>query len=181
MVKQKIGSPSCQLDGPHQSMGVHHPNSRAHTKVWNTMVKMSKKKCEKGWKWVKVGESPKGPYPPCGRSIKTYARGNNDAPSITKYGSLVRLDAQIVALCLHYARTALRAPAMSKLSGSQSVTHMTKQCPHFKQMIVVSHLHCERVQRSLGWIIYGYQLKKRVWVHYFHCLLCRLITMYFHM
>ena len=29
---------------------------------------------------------------------KTYARGNNDAPSISKYGSLVQLDAQIVAL-----------------------------------------------------------------------------------
>ena len=55
-------------------MGVHHPNSRAHTKVWESMVKMSKKKCEKGWKWVKVGENPKMPYPPCGRSIKTYAR-----------------------------------------------------------------------------------------------------------
>ena len=28
---------------------------------------------------------------------KTYAGGNNDAPSISKYGSLVRADAQIVA------------------------------------------------------------------------------------
>ena len=37
---------------------------------------MSKKKCEKGWKWVEVGENPKMPYPPCGRSINTYARGN---------------------------------------------------------------------------------------------------------
>ena len=35
-------------------MGVHHPNSRAHTKVWESMVKMSKKNCEKGWKWVKL-------------------------------------------------------------------------------------------------------------------------------
>ena len=91
-------------------MGVHHPNSRAHTKVWESMVKMSKKKCEKGCKWVKVGENPKMPYPPCGRSIKTYAGGNNDAPSITKYGSPVRLDTQIVALRPHCAHTALRAP-----------------------------------------------------------------------
>ena len=30
--------------------------------------------------------------------VKTYTRGNNDAPSISKYGSLVRPDAQIVAL-----------------------------------------------------------------------------------
>ena len=109
MVKQKPGSPSCQLDGPRQSLEVHHPNSRAHTKVWESMVKMRKKKCEKGWKWVKVGENPKMPYPPCGRSIKTYARGSNDAPSITKYGSPVWLDAQIVALRLHCVRTALRA------------------------------------------------------------------------
>ena len=29
--------------------------------------------------------------------LKTYARGNNDAPSISKYGSLVRADAQIGA------------------------------------------------------------------------------------
>ena len=68
----KHGSPSPQLKGPHQSVGVHGEDEQ--------------KKCEKGWKWVKVGENPKMPYPPCGRSIKTYARGNNDAPSITKYG-----------------------------------------------------------------------------------------------
>ena len=43
------------------------------------------KKCKKGWKWVKLGENPQMPYPQCGRSIKTYARGNNDAPIITKY------------------------------------------------------------------------------------------------
>ena len=103
VVRQKPGSPSRQLEGPRQSLGVHHPNSRAHTKVWESMVKMSKNKCEKGWKWEKVGENPKMPYPPCGRSIKTYARGNNDAPSITKYGSLVRLYAQIVALHPHCA------------------------------------------------------------------------------
>ena len=106
MVKQKPGSPSRQIDGPRQRMGVHHPNSRAHTKVWESMVKMSKKKYEKGWKWVKVGENPKMPYPPCERSIKSYARANNDAPSITKYGSPVRLDAQIVALCPHCAKGA---------------------------------------------------------------------------
>ena len=93
----KRGNPSPQLKGLRQSVGVHGEDEQ--------------KTCEKGWKWVKVGENPKMPYPPCGRSIKTYARGNNDAPSITKYGSLVRLDAQIVALCLlHCARTALRAP-----------------------------------------------------------------------
>ena len=54
---------------------------------------------------MKVGENPKMPYPQCGRSIKTYARGNNDAPRITKYVSPVRLDAQIVALRPHCAWT----------------------------------------------------------------------------
>ena len=87
--------------------GVHHVNSRGHakawesitptqgayTKVWESMVKMSKKKCEKGWKWVKLGENPKMPYPQCG---KTYTSGNNDAPSISKQGSLVRPNTQIV-------------------------------------------------------------------------------------
>ena len=104
VVRQKLGSLSCQLEGPRQSVGVHHPDSSARTKVWESMVKMSKKKkCEKGWKWVKVGENPKRPYPQCGRSMKTYARGNNDAPSITKYGSPAPLDAQ-VALCPHRTR-----------------------------------------------------------------------------
>ena len=55
---------------------------------------------------MKVGENPKVPYPPCGRSIKTCARGNVDAPSTTKYGSPVRLDAQIVALHPHCAKGA---------------------------------------------------------------------------
>ena len=36
--------------------------------------------------------------------VKTYARGNNDAPSVSKYGSLVRPNAQIVALCAHCAK-----------------------------------------------------------------------------
>ena len=59
---------------------------------------------------MKVGENPKMLYPPCGRSIKTYGRGTNDAPSVTKYGSPIRLDTQIVALRPHCARTAPRAP-----------------------------------------------------------------------
>ena len=52
---------------------------------------------------MKAGENPKMPHPQGGRSIKTYTRGTNDAPSITKYGSPIRLDAQIVALCPHCA------------------------------------------------------------------------------
>ena len=98
----KTGESVTSTSGPRQSVGVHHPNSRAHTKVWESMVKMSQKKCEKGWKWVKVGENRK--YSQCGRSMKTYAGGNNDAPSITKHGSPVRIDAQIVALRPHCAK-----------------------------------------------------------------------------
>ena len=39
------------------------------------------------------------------------------APSISKYGSLVRLDAQIVALRAYRAHTALEAPPLTKGGG----------------------------------------------------------------
>ena len=48
VVRQKPGSSSHQLEGPRQSLGVHHPNSRAHTKVWESMVKVSKKNVKRG-------------------------------------------------------------------------------------------------------------------------------------
>ena len=85
------------------------------------------KNFEKGWKWVKVGEHPKMP---CGRSIKTYARGNN-VPSITKYGSPVRLDAQIVALRAHCAKGAPLDAQQKRwrVGGSQSwANKATKSC-----------------------------------------------------
>ena len=45
--------------------------------------------------------------------MKTYARGNNDASSITKYGSPVRLETQIVALCEHCTKgTRKHSPQM---------------------------------------------------------------------
>ena len=50
---------------------------------------------------MKVGENPKMPYPQCGRGIKIYAWGNNDAPSITKYGSLVRKSRTVRAWHTH--------------------------------------------------------------------------------
>ena len=46
------------------------------------------------------------------RSIETYAKGTNDATSITKYGPPTQLHAQMVALRLHCARTTLKAPPM---------------------------------------------------------------------
>ena len=68
----------------------------------------SVKKGGNGGNWVNI---QKMPYPQCGRSIKAYARGNNDAPSITKYGSLVQSDAQIVALRAHCAQCARHKPS----------------------------------------------------------------------
>ena len=46
-------------------------------------------------------------------------------PSITKYGSPVRLDAQIVALRPHCARTALKAPP---LTPTQGATQQSVEC-----------------------------------------------------
>ena len=34
----KRGRPTPQLEGPHQSVGVHHPNSRGHTEVWESIT-----------------------------------------------------------------------------------------------------------------------------------------------
>ena len=93
VVRQNPGSPSPQLKGPHQSVGVHGGDEQE--------------------KSVKGGENQKMPYPQCGRSVETYARGNNDAPSITKYGSPVRLDAQIVGLLLRRPHTL--SPTLSPL------------------------------------------------------------------
>ena len=53
--------------------------------------------------------------------VKTYARGNNDAPSISKYGSLVRAYTQIVALRL--VRPLSAAPKRS------AVGHGSKKMP----------------------------------------------------
>ena len=51
---------------------------------------------------------------------KTYPRGNNDALSISKYGSLVLHDAQMVALRAHCAEYAPLVPvgAYCDLSGA---------------------------------------------------------------
>ena len=86
----KTRSPSPEVKNPHQSVAVHGGDEQ--------------KKCENGYKWVKMGKHPKTPYPQCGRSSKTYAKSNNDAPSITKYGSPIWLDAQIFALHLNGVR-----------------------------------------------------------------------------
>ena len=53
-------------------------------------MKMSKNVCEKVRKQVKLGENPNTPYPQYRRSIKSLFSKKDIAPSITKYGFLVR-------------------------------------------------------------------------------------------
>ena len=80
-----------------------------------------------------MGENPKMPYPQCGRSIKTYARGNNNAASITEHGSPVRLDTQIVALRLQCVRTALKAPPRSVSFESPGKNGKINKLPQGRQ------------------------------------------------
>ena len=56
------------------------------------------KMCEKGWKWVKLGENA---ISQLWKKHQSLPSNNNDAQSITKYGFLVRPDAQIVARTAH--------------------------------------------------------------------------------
>ena len=58
------------------------------------------KACDKGWKWVKLGENPKMPHPQCGRSHKTCCQTTMVPRVSQKYGFLVRPDAQVVTLRL---------------------------------------------------------------------------------
>ena len=60
---------------------------------------------KKGWKWVKLGENA---IHPAWKKHSNLLVNNNDAQSITKYGFLVRPHAQIVALCAHCVRAALK-------------------------------------------------------------------------
>ena len=62
------------------------------------MVEISKKRVKKGWKWVKLGENPKNATSPMWKKHQNLISNNNDAHNITKYGFLVRLDAEVVAL-----------------------------------------------------------------------------------
>ena len=56
--------------------------------------------CEKGWKWVKLGENA---ISPMWKKHQNLLSNNNDAQSITKYRFLVRPHTQIVALHAHCA------------------------------------------------------------------------------
>ena len=54
---------------------------------------------KRGWKCYKTSTFSGVPNKGTKSKVKTYARANNDAPSISKHGSLVQADTQIVALC----------------------------------------------------------------------------------
>ena len=86
------------------------------------------------------GRKSKKANPQCGRGMKTSARGNNDAPGITKYGSLVQLDAQIVALRPRSARTALRAPPLGEPAPKPRMGHILGYVDGFQRHI--THLQC---------------------------------------
>ena len=72
------------------------------------------------------------PYSPMWKKHQNLLSNNNDAPSITKNGSLVRPHAQIVALRLHCTRTALSAPPKERYetqTGSTSSVTLTLTQP----------------------------------------------------
>ena len=62
------------------------------------------------------------------------------APSISKYGSLVRPNAQIVALRVHCARTALEAPPMCGAVSTIYVSCMHHLCPLFPLCLPVIYV-----------------------------------------
>ena len=113
VVRQKPGSPSPQLKGPHQSVGVHGGDEQK-----------SVKRGGNGRKWVKI---QKCHIPNVEEASKPTLGATMMPPSITKYGSPVRLDAQIVALRPHCARTALKAPPL-KPTGLQTREHDKRHC-----------------------------------------------------
>ena len=87
-------------------------------------------------------------YPQWGRSMKACARGNNGAPSITMYGSPVRLDTKIVALRPHYTRNALRAPPTGSKCNESTLlfSHHLQIVTHWSAVrLMVTHLIYPRV------------------------------------
>ena len=58
------------------------------------------KMCEKGWKWVKLGENA---ISPMWKKHQNLPSNNNDAHNIRKYGFLVRPHPKIAALLPHCA------------------------------------------------------------------------------
>ena len=55
---------------------------------------------------MRLGENPKNAISSMWKKHQNLLSNNNDAPGITKYGSLVRPHTQIVALRLHCAKCA---------------------------------------------------------------------------
>ena len=75
---------------------------------------------------MKVGENPKMPYPQCGRSPKTYARGNNDAQAKLSH-------------CVHTTHPGAEILTQEYLFGSTA----KQQSPHENNEIAFNlELHC---------------------------------------
>ena len=91
---------------------------------------------------MKVGENKKMPYPQCGRSIKTYARGNNDAPSITKYGSLVPLHACAVAPPSSLHLDVAFPAGIPRLHITTSTTHQRPHIDHLRGTVCPARTWC---------------------------------------
>ena len=65
------------------------------------------------------------------------------APSISKYGSLVRPDAQIVALRAHCTRTALKAPPQDSLN-------IHKNCHTIMKKLHITIIKCRSTYFTTG-------------------------------
>ena len=101
----RVANPNSRGHATKRGLRVPNPNSRGHTTKRGLLVS---------------NPNSRGPATKRGFKVKTYARGNNYAPSISNYGSLVRPDAQIVALHAHRAKCApsLASPTCHAVSPS---------------------------------------------------------------
>ena len=77
------------------------------------------------------------------KASKPTPRGNNDAPSISKHGSPVRPDAQMVALRAHCVRTALKAPPEGRYTAATIAHtargHFSAHAGTMSHQLAVSH------------------------------------------
>ena len=91
------------LGGPKEGGSAMSPlHSRGSPKQWRTKSEkaspLPSQGPKRGWKCYITPAFLGVPTKGTKSEVKTYARGHNDAPTISKHGSLVQLDAQIAAL-----------------------------------------------------------------------------------
>ena len=122
----RVPNPNSRGHATKRGLRVPNPNSRTQQSVDSEIVPVSSIAPE-GW-GPKEGGNATSPLHSRGSptkgtksEVKTYARAHNDAPSISKYGSLVQPDAQIAAL---RSVRPLSAPPKGPPVG-----HRSKRCP----------------------------------------------------